>query len=492
MRVVGYSKKMSFILRYSNVPLKEQNDRIRTYVASKGWTMSGFYNDKSDDNDSDSGFKKLETDGINRQFDVVVIDSIYRCGVNVSFARELLLNVFYLAGIHFAIVEDDICSMDMTEEQVKKYFISVRQRANSLIKMDKALLKLKSTGELSSDKECYGYLLSDDRKELIIDEEAAYVIRLIFSMYSDGKSTGEICKYLNDNQVDTPVIHLRKVSVNKSAVGGTEWKKGHLARIRKNIRYTGITENLGYRELTYPKMIDKDIFDKVNKMHEGRKPDADTRNRFDFDNIFAGKVFLAPSEEKLACHFIEKKDGYYFRRRTGTKTIVAYSDIESEVIRALKTEKSQTERIKAIIESSAGKEFMESIKQSYLENANNYAIQIDSIIMKKLYGYKLHELKQISDDEYIESIKKYDNEISEIDSNLSALLKDFYSKSMLLSENNPWIIKYDGYDDHTALTIKSVKNLINKIIVYEDGQIDVKLFTEGKNHLPVCWRCAVG
>lgn len=108
MRAVGYSKKMSFILRYSNVPLKEQNDRIRTYVASKGWTMSGFYNDKSDDNDSDSGFKKLETDGINRQFDVVVIDSIYRCGVNVSFARELLLNVFYLAGIHFAIVEDDI------------------------------------------------------------------------------------------------------------------------------------------------------------------------------------------------------------------------------------------------------------------------------------------------------------------------------------------------------------------------------------------------
>ena len=59
--------------------------------------------------------------------------------------------------------------------------------------------------------EKYGYILSDDRRELLIDEEAAVVVREIFQMVLDGMLLTNIVKILNDSEIESPMVHNARV-----------------------------------------------------------------------------------------------------------------------------------------------------------------------------------------------------------------------------------------------------------------------------------------
>jgi len=102
--------------------ISQQNGRIREYVKGKGWTLAEKYVDRKKDENADEAFQQMRMDGINRKFDMVVVDSVFRCGRNASYAEDLLLKTFYPAGIHFAVVEDGICSMCLTADEAADYF----------------------------------------------------------------------------------------------------------------------------------------------------------------------------------------------------------------------------------------------------------------------------------------------------------------------------------------------------------------------------------
>ena len=58
---------------------------------------------------------------------------------------------------------------------------------------------------------CYGYKRSEsDKQKLVIDEEPAEVVRLIFEMAIDGKKYKQIARYLNANNIDTRVQYKEK------------------------------------------------------------------------------------------------------------------------------------------------------------------------------------------------------------------------------------------------------------------------------------------
>ena len=90
MIAVGYAKRVSNLLVKEVVPIKEQNDRIRDYAKSKGFNIDRFYLDKSDDPMRDTAFQELRIDGMNRRFDLVILDSIFRCGKNYAYTTDFL------------------------------------------------------------------------------------------------------------------------------------------------------------------------------------------------------------------------------------------------------------------------------------------------------------------------------------------------------------------------------------------------------------------
>ena len=68
----------------------------------------------------------MRIDGMNHKFDMVILDSMYRCGKNVGFAKELLYRTFYKLGIHFIVLEDNINTTNMAPEEVEQYFCNLR------------------------------------------------------------------------------------------------------------------------------------------------------------------------------------------------------------------------------------------------------------------------------------------------------------------------------------------------------------------------------
>src|SRR5699024_11969419 len=112
-----------------------QNERIRGYVEKHGWKISGKYSDRKKDKNENASFEKMLQDGIQRKFDAVIVDSIFRAGKDLWSAKEILLQTFHFAGIWFIVVEDDFISVGKSNEEAEAYFnqkYSVMRKENKI------------------------------------------------------------------------------------------------------------------------------------------------------------------------------------------------------------------------------------------------------------------------------------------------------------------------------------------------------------------------
>lgn len=101
----------------------------------------------------------------------------------------------------------------------------------------------------------YGYLIENKTKELIINVDEASVVKDIFDMYLNGKSTMFIADYLNANEITPPFYRRSKQSEERRRIRGIEkkeykkievdklrWTNQSVLYILKNKVYTGVRE----------------------------------------------------------------------------------------------------------------------------------------------------------------------------------------------------------------------------------------------------------
>ena len=190
MRCVSYTRYVSH-LPEKDTPtniISLQNDRIDAYAKTRKWVISKRYSDREVNKKAEKAFTRLREDGMSRQFDMLILDSYYRLGPNIANARNILSELFYPAGIHFAVVEDDFCSMDKTPDEVAQYFIEKNINFRIAVRWN-AHNELREKGFFSVHDEKYGYLLSDDHRKLVIDEEVAPIIIEVFELMASGNES---------------------------------------------------------------------------------------------------------------------------------------------------------------------------------------------------------------------------------------------------------------------------------------------------------------
>ena len=98
MRCVSYTR-MTSCKGDGKIPadiIKQQDQHIQEYLKKQGWTLSAKYCDRKKDTEENTAFEELTKDGIDRKFDMVVIDSIDRCGRFCNNRNER--NTFYCSG----------------------------------------------------------------------------------------------------------------------------------------------------------------------------------------------------------------------------------------------------------------------------------------------------------------------------------------------------------------------------------------------------------
>ncbi len=110
------------------------------------------------------------------------------------------------------------------------------------VKVKASLRTKKEQGQYVSGTSPFGYRKSpQDRHMLLIDEEEAAVVKRIFQMTAEGKTSAEIAEHFNKEGVKTPIqFRIEKQEVKKQPKGSSFWwSRSTVCAILRNPVYTG-------------------------------------------------------------------------------------------------------------------------------------------------------------------------------------------------------------------------------------------------------------
>lgn len=231
-----------------------------------------------------------------REIDIIIVKDLSRLGRNYLDVCKLTDSIFPFMKVRLIAVSENYDSkyrqvniMDLPtafKSVLNEYYVMESSKKIRNVYREKI-----KNGEFVS-KVSYGYILKNSFTP-IIDEKKAEIVRRIFALCLNGKSTLDIAKILNKNEIPT--------SEN------SKWTSGSVRGILKNEQYTGKRislkytknlktqkyiendENLWYvDENAFPPIVSKELFDKIQEILPKKKSN-DTSEK----HIMAYKLYCA-------------------------------------------------------------------------------------------------------------------------------------------------------------------------------------------------------
>lgn len=187
--------------------IQNQKRLLERYAHEQGIENYRFYVDDgfSGTNFNRPGFKEMMADIEAGAINMVVVKDMSRFGRNYLETGMYTEIRFPEMGVRFIAVNDGVDS----EDQMGNDFTPFRNIINEWYAKDtskkiRAVIRARGmAGERTSTKAPYGYLLDENRR-LVVDEEAAPVVRLIFELCAEGNGPGRIARILKERKINTP------------------------------------------------------------------------------------------------------------------------------------------------------------------------------------------------------------------------------------------------------------------------------------------------
>ena len=204
------------------------------------------------------GYKRMLNDIKNRKINGVVVKDLSRLGRNYIEVGNFIDEIVPQYSLRFISVNDNVDSiknpniMQSLEIPFKnpnimqsleipfKNLLNESYSKDSSKKMRTALKASKKSGNFIGKIAPYGYLKDpDDSHKLIIDKDAANVVKRIFDLALKGRSKQEIVEELTNNNILTPSVYLKeKYNIKVSRIS-RRWNTKMLDTILQNKTYIG-------------------------------------------------------------------------------------------------------------------------------------------------------------------------------------------------------------------------------------------------------------
>ena len=359
-------------------------------------------------------------------------------------------------------------------------------------------------------KAIYGY--NKDGKQLIVNEETAPVVKEIFDLYSKDWGYQKIATYLNKKGIPTPSQSRGFANAKQTA----NWKAQHIVRILDDRRYIGDyvgghTEKLSFKskktrvkdqaewtiiENHHEPIIDKELFEKVQKIRKKRKKESDKYNNvFKFvdveNNLYSGLLYCGrcgtPMYKRKGTSGTRKRPDSYLCKKYSNEGAIK-EDIRKDYgckphrIRIEYLDQIVNAYIDNLISNPEFKSFvMDNVKaistnKLTLEKDLNKSKQTLEKLekqFKQVYEDKLNDLipEFIYKDKKQELEKKIKNEkekLEEIQTKFNTLNK--------LEDKEDLIFKAIEDIKKNGLTKEELSRLFDKIVVFDKQEIteDIK------------------
>lgn len=272
---------MAQLKYYENFLVDSKTETLVNVYADEG--ITGTREDKREE------FQRMMSDCRKGKIDRIYTKSISRFARNT---RDCLTNVRELKslGITIFFEKESIDTANMTDEMMITIMGGLAQEESTSISQNMrwSVQKRMQNGTYVLPHAPYGYRI--ENKQLVIVEEDAEIIRLIYNSYLNGLGTEAIANLLNQqsDKRKWSSIAVRYILTNEKYTGNSLWHKTCTTTVLpyKTIINNGCEEKY-YVENTHDAIIPQEQFDKVQQLMSSRS--------------FEVKKCICPLSQKIYC-----------------------------------------------------------------------------------------------------------------------------------------------------------------------------------------------
>ena len=245
--------------------IQNQKAMLAQYAEERGWDIYQIYCDE-DYSGADRfrpGFNRMLRDAEAGRFQVILCKTQSRFTRDMELVEKYIHGAFPLWGIRFIAIADNVD----TEVKGNKKARQINGLVNEWYLEDLSenirmvFDHKRRSGQYIGGSPLYGYRKDPgDKNRLIIDPEAAEVVRQIFRWSLEGQGKQSIAGQLNERGVPNPTRYKAERGLGSEREGECGlWNKTSVWRILHNEMYTGVMVQGRRRKVSYKSKTVVDI-----------------------------------------------------------------------------------------------------------------------------------------------------------------------------------------------------------------------------------------
>ena len=465
-------------------------------------------------------FNRLMNDIKSGRIKCLVVRDLSRFGRDYIETGTYLERIFPQIGLRFIAIKENYDNFD-TDGSNESLMIPLQNMINALYskdisrKVSTALKAQMEQGTFQKRNLPYGYRWNEEHTNMVIDEETASYVRLIFQRKIEGCSMPMILDELD--RLGAPNTELRKRQNGTRTGDGCSckgWHKSTVYGILTNPHYVGDTV-LGrsmvaiYKGIkshnvkdkdewivfpnTHQAIISRENFQKVQDIMNAASVARQTKMqkseeiRATLINLFDGKIFCADCGKRMYFHrkkVDKRKDGGWYafyecstyvgrRYEHCTAHYIRQDKLERDVLVAIQLQVKAALDYDKLLDKLRGSEGEKNIRDKQNALITSLNLKLSGVSKKRTRLYEDFAEGILDEEEYTFAKKSYDEQFADLSRRLDEAVQRRSKFNEAMSVDNKWITLMKSVSTATQLSQELVDESVEMVKIHEDGAVEL-------------------
>ena len=448
----------------------------------------------------------------------IVVRDLSRFGRDYVETGSYLEKIFPALGTRFISVKENFDNF-ICGNAMESLSVSLQNLVNAMYsrdiskKVSTALRAQMETGRFRNRNLPYGYLWNGDKTAYVVDEEAAAVVRQIFEWKRQEVSVYTIVERLKAGGIESPERHKRRAGTrNGGNIQGEGWCPSTIRGILQNRAYIGEmicgkSETALYKGLkkrltekdnwivvsdAHPPIVSVSDFEAVERQMREDSAHRETAMEWSADiragmiDLFAGKIFCADcgkrmyyKRQRIQCKGVVFRGVYdcstHMRRGHGTcfKHAMRQDALNEKVFNAIRDQLQVALDYEKLLLAMRGGSGEASVREKHKAAVASVKLRLNALKKKRAGLYESYVEGILNEEEYAFAKQTYEEQYEALNRLLDEAVERRERFLASISPDNKWLTMMRGAAGMTGLTQELVDAIIEKVLVYGGGRIEV-------------------
>lgn len=452
------------------------------------------------------GFTRMIEDIQAGLVDCVVVRDLSRFGRNFEETGHYLERVFPFLRVRFVALSENFDSLTATLDE-STLMVPLMNLVNEVYARDiskrvtSGFKAKRERGEYCGSFAPYGHIKEGTR--LVVDEEAAAVVKQIYQWRLEGMGIIAIVQRLNSLKILPPSKHRfeKGIAKAKKFEETLYWYKSAVKRVLSNPAYVGTLALGRYKSNflkgarvtevdesewvvvkdAHPAIIPEETYEAVRRLTEARKHEYNWNNSTPTKNIFKGFIFCGDCSKHMMRERRKQKFAYACYVYKGvnpnacTKKAIREADLHATLYAYIKCEIDLAVDMPRIIAEMQK-------QQSYKHQQSIVDREIAALKRKleqnrRFRGSLREDFKDgiLTEQDYTTMKADYDTEKDKLQQSMDEMLAGKARQDEIVSPENKWVVEFKRFQAERQLSEGMLSALVERIEVFDGGRLEVFL-----------------